>query len=1021
MELQLLLANRQGKTRRVTVNGRDKVVVPMVMLQEQVLAGSKGPLFYSRNEIAKAVQAWNGMPITVNHPQLDGLHVSARHPEIVAKQKIGEVYNAHMKGHRLHAEGWIDLADAKRVDERVYNALMAEAPVECSTGLFTFNVPSPGVHNGRSYAEHANDHVPDHLAVLPDAQGACSVADGCGLNVNQQSGDPQCPTLGSEGAQPKGQVANVTYEENTVADQDEIHAGEDECDCGGTCDECKAKAVENAEDAGKYVGRFKSFRVPVAKAEQLEEWFWKNNIPGEIGGRSKDTKWAEVHFDKPVSLTDKLAKMGAQVLDDGEWTESKHFTSKDSGGTCEPGQTAKQTGCEPRTDNAGKYGNPQSGNTGQFKRHGSGTGKGEAHEAAQGGAMILDDDDWRLGTQARNDLQALGHNPAGWVADESVWERAKTAAGKTYSQDADEFWPAVTHIYKRMGGAVKKEQPVDNANPEGCNQYKECGTGIGDKPRAGFAKRRAGGVGGDKGRSNQGPAAIKEAAGRIAKDTQVVLTTSDGEQVIGKFKGGKDGVEVKVKGERKTYPYGSLKSMYINNELEIILGNANPEGCNQHTGPGCGGGGKASKDDDEDVISLPASKHGTSGTVDDEDAIYIPARKSTGHPREGFVDEPFDPNWVKGSGKQAAEESHARWESQKRAAKGGAYHPVHNPLGGTGRSYHPVHNPTGKKKKAYHPIHNPTGNIASILADPDESFVRQLVTNAAQVQPTKGGAGAGSPVTNGKEPAMALKAGQRAELQTWITVNCDCYKSEGMNEVLNGMTDDQLIAVARDGDAKRKAELALNQATKPYKVGKHRMEFDAEVGRWTANAGAACAPAAAEGEETDETEEYDAAAAPPAKKKPFAPAMNAQIRKAGSMQEWFLMAPDEAGDNVESVWNEAVLGTKKERSALITNLSRHLDGIPRQQLVKELDQLRTPTLRTMQLTQVRQGPPPVINRQERPPVDYTGAGGPPIYNVGTPDEEEVQAVPSAVRAAVTFNQQSHKAKYREPVLEPVEV
>ena len=173
----------------MAVNGRDYVVVPMVMLQEQVLAGSKGPLFYSRNEIAKAVQALNGMPITVNHPQLNGLHVSARHPQIAATQKIGEVYNTQMKGHRLHAEGWIDLADAKRVDERVYNALVAEQPIECSTGLFTSNVNNAGSHNGRSYDYDAVDHVPDHLAVLPDALGACilpsQLIEGCFLKASK--------------------------------------------------------------------------------------------------------------------------------------------------------------------------------------------------------------------------------------------------------------------------------------------------------------------------------------------------------------------------------------------------------------------------------------------------------------------------------------------------------------------------------------------------------------------------------------------------------------------------------------------------------------------------------------------------------------------------------------------------------------------------------------------------------------------------------------------------------------------
>lgn len=105
--------------------------------------------------------------------------------------------------------------------------------------------------------------------------------------------------------------------------------------------------------------------------------------------------------------------------------------------------------------NAGRYGNPQSKNSGKFKPHGAGTGKGEIHEAAQRGDLVLTDHDQQLGAEAKAELVATGKNPASWVADEAKWDRAKAAADKgRYGED--EYWAVVTHIYKSMGGEINK-------------------------------------------------------------------------------------------------------------------------------------------------------------------------------------------------------------------------------------------------------------------------------------------------------------------------------------------------------------------------------------------------------------------------------------------------------------------------------------------------------------------------------------------------------------------------------------
>jgi hypothetical protein len=56
--------------------------------------------------------------------------------------------------------------------------------------LYTDKVEEEGVWNGEEYTWVAKNFRPDHLALLPDLKGACSVADGAGfLRVNEEGKD----------------------------------------------------------------------------------------------------------------------------------------------------------------------------------------------------------------------------------------------------------------------------------------------------------------------------------------------------------------------------------------------------------------------------------------------------------------------------------------------------------------------------------------------------------------------------------------------------------------------------------------------------------------------------------------------------------------------------------------------------------------------------------------------------------------------------------------------------------------
>lgn len=167
--------------RRERDGGREYLVAPVTLIVPGVLQGSRGALFYPEHEVAKNARAWNGMPLTVGHPYLNGHPVAANTPGIT---HIGTVRNAGMTGGKLTGEAWIDVDMTRRVHPRLFHAVERGETVEVSTGLYTRNDPAPvgATYRGRDYTHIARDHRPDHLAILTDQRGACNTDHGCGIN-----------------------------------------------------------------------------------------------------------------------------------------------------------------------------------------------------------------------------------------------------------------------------------------------------------------------------------------------------------------------------------------------------------------------------------------------------------------------------------------------------------------------------------------------------------------------------------------------------------------------------------------------------------------------------------------------------------------------------------------------------------------------------------------------------------------------------------------------------------------------
>jgi hypothetical protein len=171
----------------------DHRVIPVVALIEGVLqcATCPEPEFAPASEFGKTVEAWNGRPVTINHPKRNGQFVSANIPSVFENEVIGILFNTQLDGDKLKTEAWID-AELERA-KPIIELLESGDTIEVSTGYFADIVPMPGKFNGESFSFIQSDVKPDHLAILTDSIGACSVEMGCGApRLNCEGCDGTC-------------------------------------------------------------------------------------------------------------------------------------------------------------------------------------------------------------------------------------------------------------------------------------------------------------------------------------------------------------------------------------------------------------------------------------------------------------------------------------------------------------------------------------------------------------------------------------------------------------------------------------------------------------------------------------------------------------------------------------------------------------------------------------------------------------------------------------------------------------
>jgi len=186
----LLLSNisLQAVATRQELDSVEYLVVPCIAIKEGVLNN----IFYSATELEIFANTWNGVPVPVNHPMdANGVAITANSTMCETTVNIGRFYNVEWDSNLLALKGeiWLNITKAIKFGyESIITRLESGEVMEVSTGLFGNTTEEKGTYNNTSYDYTISGIRPDHLALLPNDVGACSIKHGCGaMRVNSDN------------------------------------------------------------------------------------------------------------------------------------------------------------------------------------------------------------------------------------------------------------------------------------------------------------------------------------------------------------------------------------------------------------------------------------------------------------------------------------------------------------------------------------------------------------------------------------------------------------------------------------------------------------------------------------------------------------------------------------------------------------------------------------------------------------------------------------------------------------------
>lgn len=211
--------------REEVLGNKTYLVVPVTMMVEGVHNGSAGPLLHTAAELGKIPESWNGIPVTIGHPRNDDGFIPANDPQVLEEWAIGSVFHTVMEGQKLKSEAWLEKDKLQTVNENLFDRINNGEIVEVSVGVFSEDEETEGSYQGEDYVAVATNLRPEHLAILPHTEGACSVDDGCGIRVNNKNmlvNEENRTQVLEELRQTGYNVAKIVVHENSLTEKVDI-------------------------------------------------------------------------------------------------------------------------------------------------------------------------------------------------------------------------------------------------------------------------------------------------------------------------------------------------------------------------------------------------------------------------------------------------------------------------------------------------------------------------------------------------------------------------------------------------------------------------------------------------------------------------------------------------------------------------------------------------------------------------------------------------------------------------------
>lgn len=174
--------------RAETLDGTDYAVAPITLLKPMNLNvpanWGVNEAYLPAEQAKESIPSWNGTPLTLNHPSAsNGAGTTANSPEIHEKSVLGRVFNAEWSNGAVDAEAWFNkdkIRDMGGTAEQALENVLNGKGVEVSTGYRASKLPS-GEYDGETRNAVQGNLKPDHVAVLPNSKGKCSIEAGCGV------------------------------------------------------------------------------------------------------------------------------------------------------------------------------------------------------------------------------------------------------------------------------------------------------------------------------------------------------------------------------------------------------------------------------------------------------------------------------------------------------------------------------------------------------------------------------------------------------------------------------------------------------------------------------------------------------------------------------------------------------------------------------------------------------------------------------------------------------------------------